>query len=81
MELGCFLAGVIISAQGHGLGEEIENLIQPLKDFLSAIFFSSIGTHGRLSLCHSLWAICVFTTNVLLYIVFRFACLSSISYI
>ena len=43
MELGCFLAGVVISAQGHGLGEEIENMMQPLKDFLAAIFFSSIG--------------------------------------
>lgn len=43
MELGCFLAGIVISAQGHGLGDEVENLIQPLKDFLSAIFFGSIG--------------------------------------
>ncbi|ELT97777.1 hypothetical protein CAPTEDRAFT_161515 [Capitella teleta] len=45
MELGCFLAGIVISAQGHGLGDEVENLIQPLKDFLSAIFFGSIGLH------------------------------------
>ena len=43
MELGCFLAGVIISAQDHELADEVEHLIEPVKDFLSVIFFASIG--------------------------------------
>ncbi|KAK2167766.1 hypothetical protein LSH36_24g05021 [Paralvinella palmiformis] len=45
MELGCFLAGVIISAQDHELADEVEHLIEPVKDFLSVIFFASIGLH------------------------------------
>ena len=46
MELGCFLAGVMISAQGNGLSEQIEHIIQPIKDFLGCIFFVSIGEPG-----------------------------------
>ena len=43
MEVGCFLAGVMISAQGHLVAEQVESLIQPLKDFLACLFFASIG--------------------------------------
>ena len=43
MELGCFIAGVTISAQGHDIAERVEHINQPLKDFLSCIFFASIG--------------------------------------
>ena len=43
MELGCFVAGVMVSAQGHTITEEIEGLITPVKDFLACIFFASIG--------------------------------------
>ncbi len=43
MEVGCFLAGVMISAQGHHVADQVENLIQPLKDVLASIFFASIG--------------------------------------
>ena len=43
MELGCFIAGVTISAQGYDTAEKVETIIQPLKDFLSCIFFASIG--------------------------------------
>ncbi|KAK2180375.1 hypothetical protein NP493_446g03023 [Ridgeia piscesae] len=45
MELGCFLAGVVISAQGHKLAERIERLLEPLQHFLSCFFFTSIGLH------------------------------------
>ncbi|KAI0232861.1 Transmembrane and coiled-coil domain-containing protein 3 [Lamellibrachia satsuma] len=45
MELGCFLAGVIISAQGHKLAERVEQLLEPLQHFLSCFFFTSIGLH------------------------------------
>ena len=43
MELGCFLAGVMVSAQGKHIVERVEEMIQPLKDFLAALFFASIG--------------------------------------
>ena len=51
MELGCFVAGVMVSAQGHAVTEEVENLITPVKDFLACIFFASIG---KSSLIHVL---------------------------
>ena len=44
MELGCFLAGSIISAGGDKLSHKVESLISPIKDFLSALFFAAIGT-------------------------------------
>ena len=45
MELGCFLAGAMISGQGLGLADKIEHIIQPIKDFLGCIFFVSIGEY------------------------------------
>ena len=43
MELGCFMAGVMFSAQGSHLTHKLESLVQPVKDFLASIFFASIG--------------------------------------
>lgn len=43
MELGCFLAGALISSQGHMVTEEIVSYIEPIRDFLVIIFFASIG--------------------------------------
>ncbi|KAF6036325.1 TMCO3 [Bugula neritina] len=45
MELGCFLAGSIISAGGESLAEKVETLATPIKDFLSSIFFTAVGLH------------------------------------
>ncbi|CAJ0957632.1 unnamed protein product [Ranitomeya imitator] len=45
MELGCFLAGALISSQGHMVTEEIMSFIEPIRDFLAIIFFASIGLH------------------------------------
>ncbi|KFO73933.1 Transmembrane and coiled-coil domain-containing protein 3 [Cuculus canorus] len=45
MELGCFLAGALISSQGHMVTEEIMSSIEPIRDFLAIIFFASIGLH------------------------------------
>ncbi|XP_029854910.1 transmembrane and coiled-coil domain-containing protein 3 isoform X4 [Aquila chrysaetos chrysaetos] len=42
MELGCFLAGALISSQGHMVTEEIMSCIEPIRDFLAIIFFASI---------------------------------------
>ncbi|XP_045422661.1 transmembrane and coiled-coil domain-containing protein 3 isoform X2 [Lemur catta] len=45
MELGCFLAGALVSSQGHMATEEITSYIEPIRDFLAIIFFASIGLH------------------------------------
>uniref|UniRef100_A0A5F8GCK8 Transmembrane and coiled-coil domains 3 n=1 Tax=Monodelphis domestica TaxID=13616 RepID=A0A5F8GCK8_MONDO len=45
MELGCFLAGALISSQGHMVTEEIMSYVEPIRDFLAIIFFASIGLH------------------------------------
>ncbi|KAL1772996.1 transmembrane and coiled-coil domain-containing protein 3 isoform X1 [Sigmodon hispidus] len=45
MELGCFLAGALVSSQGHMVTEEIMTYIEPIRDFLAIIFFASIGLH------------------------------------
>ncbi|XP_078088460.1 transmembrane and coiled-coil domain-containing protein 3 isoform X2 [Mustelus asterias] len=45
MELGCFLAGALISSQGHSATEEVMLCMEPIRDFLAIIFFSSIGLH------------------------------------
>ncbi|XP_043927150.1 transmembrane and coiled-coil domain-containing protein 3 [Protopterus annectens] len=45
MELGCFLAGTLISSQGHIVTEEVMSCIEPIRDFLTIIFFASIGLH------------------------------------
>ena len=44
MELGCFLAGALVSSQGHMVTEEMMAYIEPIRDFLAIIFFASIGT-------------------------------------
>ena len=43
MELGCFLAGVILSSMGHSVADEIRELIEPIRDFFAALFFGAIG--------------------------------------
>ncbi|XP_068435940.1 transmembrane and coiled-coil domain-containing protein 3 isoform X2 [Clinocottus analis] len=45
MELGCFLAGALLSTQGHMVTTEVMGCIEPIRDFLSIIFFASIGLH------------------------------------
>nr|XP_046246493.1 transmembrane and coiled-coil domain-containing protein 3 isoform X2 [Scatophagus argus] len=45
MELGCFLAGALLSAQGHMVTAEVMGCIEPIRDFLAIIFFASIGFH------------------------------------
>uniref|UniRef100_A0A665VY85 Cation/H+ exchanger transmembrane domain-containing protein n=1 Tax=Echeneis naucrates TaxID=173247 RepID=A0A665VY85_ECHNA len=45
MELGCFLAGALLSTQGHMVTAEVMGCIEPIRDFLAIIFFSSIGLH------------------------------------
>ena len=43
MELGCFLAGALLSSQGHMVTSEVLGCIEPIRDFLAIIFFASIG--------------------------------------
>ncbi|XP_030669597.1 transmembrane and coiled-coil domain-containing protein 3 isoform X2 [Nomascus leucogenys] len=45
MELGCFLAGALVSSQGPVVTEEISTSIEPIRDFLAIVFFASIGLH------------------------------------
>ncbi|KXJ26172.1 transmembrane and coiled-coil domain-containing protein 3 [Exaiptasia diaphana] len=45
MELGCFVTGVIISANGEQIVKQVSHLVEPIKDFLSCLFFASIGLH------------------------------------
>ncbi|XP_045888438.1 transmembrane and coiled-coil domain-containing protein 3 isoform X2 [Micropterus dolomieu] len=45
MELGCFLAGALLSTQGHMVTSEVMGCIEPIRDFLAIIFFASIGLH------------------------------------
>ncbi|XP_028693219.1 transmembrane and coiled-coil domain-containing protein 3 isoform X4 [Macaca mulatta] len=45
MELGCFLAGALVSSQGPMVTEEIAASIEPIRDFLAIVFFASIGLH------------------------------------
>ncbi|XP_046886705.1 transmembrane and coiled-coil domain-containing protein 3 isoform X1 [Hypomesus transpacificus] len=45
MELGCFLAGALLSSQGHMVTSEVLGCIEPIRDFLAIIFFASIGFH------------------------------------
>ncbi|XP_056134414.1 transmembrane and coiled-coil domain-containing protein 3 [Lampris incognitus] len=45
MELGCFLAGALLSSQGHMVTTEVVGCIEPIRDFLAIIFFASIGLH------------------------------------
>lgn len=63
MELGCFLAGALLSTQGHMVTTEVMGCIEPIRDFLAIIFFASIGQKTVLSLIIMLQfcAICVET--------------------
>ncbi|XP_030636017.1 transmembrane and coiled-coil domain-containing protein 3 [Chanos chanos] len=45
MELGCFVAGALLSSQGHMVTSEVMSCIEPIRDFLAIIFFASIGLH------------------------------------
>ncbi|XP_067569179.1 transmembrane and coiled-coil domain-containing protein 3 isoform X8 [Pseudorca crassidens] len=45
MELGCFLAGALVSSQGHVVAEEVVSCVEPVRDFLAIVFFASIGLH------------------------------------
>ncbi|XP_054627289.1 transmembrane and coiled-coil domain-containing protein 3 isoform X2 [Dunckerocampus dactyliophorus] len=45
MELGCFLAGTLLSSQGHMVTTEVMGCFEPIQDFLAIIFFASIGLH------------------------------------
>ncbi|XP_058648572.1 transmembrane and coiled-coil domain-containing protein 3 isoform X2 [Onychostoma macrolepis] len=45
MELGCFLAGALLSSQGHMVTTEVMSCTEPIRDFLAIIFFASIGLH------------------------------------
>ncbi|XP_032888873.1 transmembrane and coiled-coil domain-containing protein 3 isoform X1 [Amblyraja radiata] len=45
MELGCFLAGALISSQGHIATDEVMLCMEPIRDFLAIIFFASVGLH------------------------------------
>ncbi|XP_072770898.1 transmembrane and coiled-coil domain-containing protein 3 isoform X2 [Nerophis lumbriciformis] len=45
MELGCFLAGMLLSSQGHLVTTEVLGCFEPIQDFLAIIFFASIGLH------------------------------------
>ncbi|XP_050965562.1 transmembrane and coiled-coil domain-containing protein 3 isoform X4 [Labeo rohita] len=45
MELGCFLAGALLSSQGHMVTTEVMSCTEPVRDFLAIIFFASIGLH------------------------------------
>ncbi|XP_051558001.1 transmembrane and coiled-coil domain-containing protein 3 isoform X1 [Myxocyprinus asiaticus] len=45
MELGCFLAGALLSSQGHMVTTEVMSCVEPIRDFLAIIFFASIGLH------------------------------------
>lgn len=57
MELGCFLAGALLSSQGHMVTTEVMGCIEPIRDFLAIIFFASIGEmlpgSGRLLGCYT----------------------------
>lgn len=44
MELGCFLAGSIVSAIDSPVTSNVESLVNPIKDFFASIFFAAIGT-------------------------------------
>ncbi|XP_028413313.1 transmembrane and coiled-coil domain-containing protein 3-like isoform X2 [Dendronephthya gigantea] len=45
MELGCFMAGTMISSQGEAVTQKLNILLEPIKDVFSCIFFASIGLH------------------------------------
>nr|XP_034491843.1 transmembrane and coiled-coil domain-containing protein 3 isoform X4 [Marmota flaviventris] len=50
MELGCFLAGALVSSQGHMVTEEVMAYLEPIRDFLAIVFFASIVCVGSTGL-------------------------------
>lgn len=68
MELGCFLAGALLSTQGHMVTAEVTGCIEPIRDFLAIIFFASIGRMQR----DDLWQMFIlnqhFSAVILLYL-------------
>ena len=44
-ELGCFIAGIVISTSAKNYTETIIEILEPLKDMLSTFFFTTIGFH------------------------------------
>ena len=45
MELGCFLAGIVISTSAGSYTENVIHTLEPLKDMFSTFFFTTIGFH------------------------------------
>ncbi|XP_048588748.1 transmembrane and coiled-coil domain-containing protein 3 [Nematostella vectensis] len=45
MELGCFVAGVVISSHGEQIVKLALHHIEPIRDVFSCLFFASIGLH------------------------------------
>ncbi|XP_063966947.1 transmembrane and coiled-coil domain-containing protein 3-like isoform X1 [Lytechinus pictus] len=45
MELGCFLAGAMLSTLGHTFIEELNVMVEPVRDVFACLFFASIGLH------------------------------------
>lgn len=45
MELGCFLAGAMLSTLGHSQIEELSTMVDPVRDIFACLFFASIGLH------------------------------------
>ncbi|XP_071798584.1 transmembrane and coiled-coil domain-containing protein 3-like [Asterias amurensis] len=71
MELGCFLAGVILSSMGHSVADEIRELIEPIRDFFAALFFGAIGLHVFPSFV--LYELTFLTTLTLIVVVMKFS--------
>ncbi|XP_073805378.1 transmembrane and coiled-coil domain-containing protein 3 isoform X2 [Danio rerio] len=53
MELGCFLAGALLSSQGHMVTAEVMTCAEPIRDFLAIIFFASIGVSAGVERHHT----------------------------
>jgi CPA2 family monovalent cation:H+ antiporter-2 len=62
--LGAFLAGSLVAESGHG--EEIEHLVEPLRDVFAAIFFVSVGMLIDPALVARYWGAVVVLTFVVI---------------
>jgi K+:H+ antiporter len=62
--LGAFLAGSLVAESGHG--EEIEHLVEPLRDVFAAIFFVSVGMLIDPALVAQYWGAVVVLTFVVI---------------
>lgn len=45
MELGCFLAGIVIAISAQNYAEQVAKILEPLKDMFGTFFFTTIGFH------------------------------------